>query len=182
MRAAGGPAGRSLATIVTATGAGAGLRALPGGRSSSGLLSWGLPMRRLILVVLLLVGTASPASAGIVARIDISSQTLKVSKNGHLALCMADLDRWERLSHARRHVPSDAHAHDVVLAEIRQLADAALDLLPWRLCDPRNRRGEEFLGRPASHGCVRLHPRNARRLYNLVKAHGAGNTRIVVQR
>ena len=38
------------------------------------------------------------------------------------------------------------------------------------------------LGRPASHGCVRLHPRNARRLYNLVKAHGAGNTRIVVQR
>ena len=38
------------------------------------------------------------------------------------------------------------------------------------------------LGRPASHGCVRLHPGNAKRLYNLVKAHGAGNTRIVVQR
>jgi lipoprotein-anchoring transpeptidase ErfK/SrfK len=37
------------------------------------------------------------------------------------------------------------------------------------------------LGRPASHGCVRLHPRNARALFRLVKAHGAGNTRIIVQ-
>jgi hypothetical protein len=27
---------------------------------------------------------------------------------------------------------------------------------------------------------VRLHPSNARVLYNLVKAHGAGSTRIVV--
>jgi lipoprotein-anchoring transpeptidase ErfK/SrfK len=37
------------------------------------------------------------------------------------------------------------------------------------------------LGRPASHGCVRLAPGNARALYNLVRAHGAKNTRIVVQ-
>ena len=28
------------------------------------------------------------------------------------------------------------------------------------------------LGRPASHGCVRLAPNNARRLYNLVERHG----------
>ena len=36
------------------------------------------------------------------------------------------------------------------------------------------------LGRPASHGCIRLHPSNARRLYNLVRAHGKGNTRISI--
>jgi hypothetical protein len=35
------------------------------------------------------------------------------------------------------------------------------------------------LGRPASHGCIRLHPRNAATLYELVKQN-AGNTRIVV--
>lgn len=38
------------------------------------------------------------------------------------------------------------------------------------------------LGRPASHGCVRLHPGNARMLYNLVRRHGRGNTRIRIRR
>ncbi|MCF3932774.1 L,D-transpeptidase [Acuticoccus sp. M5D2P5] len=37
------------------------------------------------------------------------------------------------------------------------------------------------LGRPASHGCVRLHPNNARTLYDLVAKHGRGNTRIRVR-
>ena len=34
------------------------------------------------------------------------------------------------------------------------------------------------LGRVASRGCVRLHPSNARTLYNLVSRHGRRNTRI----
>ena len=34
----------------------------------------------------------------------------------------------------------------------------------------------KYLGRPASHGCVRLHPSNAAALYSLVKRYGAGNT------
>lgn len=38
------------------------------------------------------------------------------------------------------------------------------------------------LGRPASHGCVRLHPSNAKALYDLVQANGAANTRIVVRK
>ena len=38
------------------------------------------------------------------------------------------------------------------------------------------------LGRPASHGCVRLHPSNAAALYSLVKQHGPGNTKIVITR
>ncbi len=36
------------------------------------------------------------------------------------------------------------------------------------------------LGRPASHGCVRLHPDNARIFYDLVNAYGKANTRISV--
>jgi len=36
------------------------------------------------------------------------------------------------------------------------------------------------LGRPASHGCVRLATGNAATLYSLVKKYGMGNTRIVV--
>ncbi len=37
------------------------------------------------------------------------------------------------------------------------------------------------LGRRASHGCVRLHPRNAARLYQLVKRSGARNTSIRIR-
>ncbi len=37
------------------------------------------------------------------------------------------------------------------------------------------------LGRPASHGCVRLRTSNARKLYNLVKKYGKENIRIIVR-
>jgi lipoprotein-anchoring transpeptidase ErfK/SrfK len=36
------------------------------------------------------------------------------------------------------------------------------------------------LGRQASHGCIRLHPRNAAALFDLVEGYGARRTRIVV--
>ncbi len=36
------------------------------------------------------------------------------------------------------------------------------------------------LGRPASHGCVRLHPQNAARLFSLVQKYGMNRTRITL--
>lgn len=36
------------------------------------------------------------------------------------------------------------------------------------------------LGRPASHGCVRLHPRNAARLFSLVQKYGMHRTKITL--
>ena len=38
------------------------------------------------------------------------------------------------------------------------------------------------LGRPVSHGCVRLHPANARTLFELVRTYGMGNTLITIVR
>ena len=38
----------------------------------------------------------------------------------------------------------------------------------------------KHLGRPASHGCIRLHQKNAAALSALVKQHGAGNTMIQI--
>ena len=38
------------------------------------------------------------------------------------------------------------------------------------------------LGRPASHGCIRLHPDNAQDFFELVKAFGPQNTEIVIVR
>ena len=36
------------------------------------------------------------------------------------------------------------------------------------------------LGRPASHGCIRLAPSNARKLYHLVRQYGMRKTRITI--
>jgi hypothetical protein len=36
------------------------------------------------------------------------------------------------------------------------------------------------LGRPASHGCVRSHPKNAKVFYDLVQKHGMQMTRVTV--
>ncbi|MGI9483413.1 MAG: L,D-transpeptidase, partial [Hyphomicrobiales bacterium] len=36
------------------------------------------------------------------------------------------------------------------------------------------------LGRPASHGCIRLHPSNAKKLFSLVRKHGMSNSRITL--
>ncbi len=36
------------------------------------------------------------------------------------------------------------------------------------------------LGRPVSHGCIRLHPAHARELFDLVRSHGRSATRIVI--
>ena len=38
----------------------------------------------------------------------------------------------------------------------------------------------KHLGRPASHGCIRLHPSNAAALYSLVQRYGTGNTLIKI--
>lgn len=37
------------------------------------------------------------------------------------------------------------------------------------------------LGRPVSHGCVRLHPDNARKLFSLIKRYGRAATKIVIR-
>jgi lipoprotein-anchoring transpeptidase ErfK/SrfK len=39
----------------------------------------------------------------------------------------------------------------------------------------------ERLGRPASHGCIRLHPQNAKWLFYLVNEYGKENTYIMIQ-
>ena len=39
----------------------------------------------------------------------------------------------------------------------------------------------KHLGQIASHGCVRLHPKNAKKLFDLVNDYGMKNAKIVVQ-
>src|SRR3954454_11478607 len=120
---------------------------------------------------------AVPASAAIVARIDNSSQRMRVYVDGGLAYV------WP-VSTARRGYRTPAGHYRVQRME-RMWYSRKYDMSPM----PHAmffRGGYAIhgtysirqLGRPASHGCVRLHPGNARTLFGLVQAnHGA---RVVV--
>ena len=135
---------------------------------------------RTLAVAFLLFALTSIASAGIVARIDISRQTMTVSENGQVVYSWRvstarkgyrtprgrfGVTRMHRMWHSRKYEMSPM-PHSIFF-----YGGYAIHGTPYL----------KSLGRPASHGCVRLHPGNARTLYNLVKAHGARNTRIVLQ-
>lgn len=137
-------------------------------------------MRKLAIAFAFFLLASANASAGIVARIDISKQTMTVSENGNVVYS------W-RVSTARRGYTTPRGTYRPTRMH-RMWYSRKYDNSPM----PHSiffRGGYAIhgtnyvksLGRPASHGCVRLAPGNARALYNLVKAHGPANTRIIVQ-
>ena len=138
-------------------------------------------MRKLGVALLFFVfaATSSSTFAGVVAQIDISRQTMSVYENGALTYS------W-RVSTAGRGYRTPVGTYRPTRMH-RMWYSRKYDNAPM----PHSiffRGGYAIhgtnyiksLGRPASHGCVRLHPENARILYNMVKAHGSGATQIVL--
>ena len=121
----------------------------------------------------------APASAGVVAKIDISQQVMRVYVNGRHQYT------W-KVSTGRRGYGTPTGSYTVKRMYrkyySRKYGGAAMpNSLFFR--GGFAVHGTSYvsqLGRPASHGCVRLHPSNARTLFNLVRAHGAGSSRIVL--
>jgi lipoprotein-anchoring transpeptidase ErfK/SrfK len=137
-------------------------------------------MRKWLLSTLLLSFMTGGAWAGLVAKIDVSRQTMTVIENG------AAVYSW-KVSTAGKGYRTPRGSYRPTRLH-RMWYSRKYDNAPM----PHSiffRGGYAIhgtdkvksLGRPASHGCVRLHPANARALFRLVKAHGAGNTRIIVQ-
>jgi lipoprotein-anchoring transpeptidase ErfK/SrfK len=134
---------------------------------------------RLVRLVLgaALVVAASPASAAIVARIDNSQQRMRVYVDGALAYA------WP-VSTARRGYRTPAGQYRVQRME-RMWYSRKYDMspMPYSLFFRggyaiHGTYATRQLGRPASHGCVRLHPANARALFGLVQSRGGA--RVVV--
>jgi lipoprotein-anchoring transpeptidase ErfK/SrfK len=138
-------------------------------------------MRTLTIAAVFLALATTGALAGLLVRVDISSQTMMVSENGKRAYA------W-KVSTAGRGYRTPIGSYRPTRLH-RMWYSSKYDNAPM----PHSiffRGGYAIhgtdrlksLGRPVSHGCVRLHPSNARKLYNLVLAYGRKNTRIVVQR
>jgi lipoprotein-anchoring transpeptidase ErfK/SrfK len=137
-------------------------------------------MKRLgFLVALSALLFSVPAFAGVVAHIDISTQTMKVSVNGSPRYV------WPVSTARAGYRTPTGHYRPIRLERIwhSRIYDNAP--MPYAVFF---RGGYAIhgtyhvgnLGRPASHGCVRLNTGNAATLFSLVSQYGSGNTAIVI--
>ena len=120
------------------------------------------------------------ADASVLAKVDVSSQTMNVYVDGQLSYS------WP-VSTARRgyHTPRGAfRAQSLQAMHYSKKYDNAP--MPHSVFFSggyaiHGSYAVRSLGRPASHGCIRLAPGNAAEFYSLVQDHGRGATKIVVQ-
>jgi lipoprotein-anchoring transpeptidase ErfK/SrfK len=117
-------------------------------------------------------------AAGLVANIDISSQTMTV-KYG------LSVYRW-RVSTARSgYVTPRGNYRPQRTARMWYSRKYDMSPMPYSVFFRggyaiHGTGAVRQLGRPASHGCVRLHVSNAAAFYSMVRKAGFRNTRIVV--
>lgn len=141
-------------------------------------------LRKLVFMaiasVLLLGGAVTSGfAASVVARIDISEQTMTVTKYGRV------IHRWKVSTARRGYVTPRGTYRPTRMHTMWYSRKYDMSPMPHSIFFHGGYaiHGTPYvknLGRPASHGCVRLHPDNARRLFSLVKNVGPGNVRIVV--
>jgi len=135
---------------------------------------------RVFVVLLAVFTTSGYAVADVVVRVDLSSQRMHVTVNGsHYAT-------WP-VSTGRRGYRTPTGSHRPKLLKRKHYSSKYHGSpMPYSIFF---RGGYAIhgtyeagaLGRPASHGCIRLHPSNAAELFSLVRAHGKSNTRIVIR-
>ena len=137
-------------------------------------------MRTLALVIVFCVLCTGGAYAGVVARIDISDQMMTVSENGNIVYSWS-VSTGRSPYRTPRGTFQPVRMHKMWYSRKYDNAPMPHSIFFYGGYAIHGTDAIASLGRPASHGCVRLHPSNARALYNLVMAHGRDNTRIVLQ-
>lgn len=138
-------------------------------------------MRLFIPMFILISGffLNSAVAASIEARIDISQQKMYVYKNGLLR------HKW-KISTAKRGYTTPRGSYRPTRMYKEYYSKKYYNSpMPYSIFFRggyaiHGTGSIKRLGTPASHGCVRLHPKNARKLYSMVKRVGARNAKIRV--
>jgi lipoprotein-anchoring transpeptidase ErfK/SrfK len=141
-----------------------------------------LPVAGALLVVLAMA-LAAPAAeaASIVARIDLSDQRMKVFVDGrHTATWPVSTARRGYRTPVGTFRPGRMHVR--YFSRKYDNSPMPHSIFFYGGYAIHGTTAIKNLGRPASHGCVRLHPDNARRLFSLIKQNGKRNARIVISR
>jgi len=136
--------------------------------------------RLLIALVIALAATAPVLARQLLVTIDISEQSMRVRVDGDIWY------RWD-VSTGRKGYRTPLGTFQPVRLE-RMWYSTRYDDAPmphaiffFHGYAIHGTTEVRSLGRPASHGCVRLHPDNAAELYALVRRIGRGNTTIRVR-
>ncbi|MGV2099517.1 MULTISPECIES: L,D-transpeptidase [unclassified Rhizobium] len=122
---------------------------------------------------------ATASAANLVAKVSLGSQTMTVTENGfvkyrwkvstarrgYVTPTGSWSAKWLSLNHRSRKY-DNAPMPYAVFFNGGYAVHATFDL--------------KRLGRPASHGCVRLHPDNAAQFFSMAKQAGLSNTRVVI--
>lgn len=138
------------------------------------MLSWA------VAAATLLGASAAASAASLVARIDVSAQTMTVSLHGDV------IARWPVSTARKGYVTprgswKPTRLHRMWYSQKYDNSPMPYSVFYYGGYAIHGTNYVKSLGRPASHGCVRLHTANAREFYNLVRNVGRKNTRIVVQ-
>lgn len=132
------------------------------------------------LITLIVLGLPGAASAALLAKVDLSSQRMQVFIDGELAYS------WAISSARKGYVTPRGSYRPTALKRMHYSRKYDNSPMPHSIFFRGGYaiHGTGYvkqLGRPASHGCIRLHPSNAATLFSLVRSYGARNTRIVIQ-
>ena len=134
----------------------------------------------LALAGLSATGTVASAS-GVLAKVDLSQQRMHVYVNGKKKYS------W-KVSTGKRGWETPRGAYRPIRTYKSYFEKKWNMSLPWLVLISSDGIGIHGtgatgrLGRVASHGCIRLHPSNAKKFYHLVTAGNRHNTRIEVIR
>lgn len=141
-------------------------------------------MKQMVLGALAAAGmfagmTIQGAAAGLEATVDISNQTMTVTRYGQV------MHVW-RVSTARKgYVTPRGSWRPVRLHRMWYSRKYDMSPMPYSVFFHggyaiHGTNAVSRLGTPASHGCIRLDTSNAAKFYSMVQEVGPGNTRIIV--
>ena len=133
----------------------------------------------IIFLTLLLMMPAKASGKAVVAKVDLSEQTMRVIINGKVKHSWpVSTARYGYRTPVGTFRPTRMHKR--YFSRKYNGAPMPYSVFFHGGYAIHGTDAVKRLGAPASHGCVRLHPKNAKRLFGLIEAHGPSNSRIVI--
>jgi lipoprotein-anchoring transpeptidase ErfK/SrfK len=136
-------------------------------------------IRLILATVLTLAGMSASHAERILAMVSVSSQTMKVYHENRL------LYEWPVSTAGNGRITPVGTYKPQFLSRNHKSRRYNNAPMPFAIFYSGNYAIHgttqiKRLGKPASHGCVRLHPDNARILFRMVQAEGMENMRVVI--
>ena len=138
-------------------------------------------MLRYVVLVVAFLGLASPAlAAKLSITVDISTQSMVVKDSWH-TIYSFDVSTGRKGHSTPTGTYAPIRMHEKWYSSKYENAP-----MPWSIFFHggyaiHGTTDLKHLGKIASHGCVRLHPDNARLLFELVREYGMQNTKVTIK-